>query len=91
MSKIKNTLEGINSSVEDAEEQNSDLEDGVMKSQPNQTAKWKKNNKKNGNRLRELGDIIKYNKIHIIGIPEGKESEREGGKLIWRKNSWKLY
>ena len=31
----------------------------------------------NQDRLRELSDFIKHNNIHIIGIPEEKEKEKE--------------
>ena len=40
---------------------------------------------KNKNRLRELSDSIKCNNIHIIGVPEEEERERE--KIIWQNNA----
>lgn len=37
----------------------------------------KKNEKKNGQTLRDLWDTIKYTNIHIIGVPEGEGGETE--------------
>ena len=33
--------------------------------------------KRNEDSLRDLWDNIKYNNIHIIGVPEGEERERK--------------
>ena len=35
--------------------------------------------KRNEDRLRDLWDNIKHTNIHIIGVPEGEEREREKG------------
>lgn len=37
---------------------------------------------KNENRLRELGDIIKINTIHIIGIPDEEWREKGAENLF---------
>ena len=68
---IKNTQDGINSRVEEAEEQISDLEKTVMKSK--QLSRWEKNNTQNENRHRELSDSIMNNNSHITEIPEGED------------------
>ena len=46
--------------------------------------------KRNEDSLWDLWDKIKCTKIHIIGILEGEEREKEPEKNIWRDNSWKL-
>lgn len=49
----------------------------------------KKNEKKRGTNMWELGDNFKCGSIHIIGIPEGKE--RKGSrKNIWINNDKEL-
>ena len=68
----RNTPEGMNSRLEEAEEQISDLEDRVMES--NQVNSKKQN--KNENRLRELSDIIKHNTICDIEIPEERRRQK---------------
>ena len=35
----------------------------------------------NEDSLRELGDNIKHTKVHIIGVPEGEEREKEPKKI----------
>ena len=68
---MNNTLEGINSRTE-AEEQISDLEDRMVEIN---TAKQntEKRMKRNEDRLRDVWDNIKWTKIHITGVPGGKE------------------
>ena len=69
---MKNTLEGINCRLEDAEEYISSLEDGVVKS-PNQNKKKEKRILKNEDSLRDFWDNIKLTNIHLIGLSEGEE------------------
>ena len=68
---MKNTLEGINSRIMEAQEQISDVEDGVVLI----TATGKKNKEKMMRRtkesLRDLWVNIKLNNICIIGVTEG--------------------
>ena len=53
--------------------------------------KREKRLKTNEESLRELWDNVKCTNIHIIGVPEGQEREREGDrKNIPRDNSRKL-
>ena len=40
--------------------------------------------------LIDLWDKIKWISIHIIGVPEGEETEKDPPKNIWRENRWKL-
>ena len=57
-----NTLEGIKRRLNEAEE--------------NKVGKIPNQNKKNKDGLRELWDNMKCNNIHIIGVPEGEESQQ---------------
>ena len=58
VTKMKNTLEGINSRLEDAEKWISDMDDGVMECTQAQEQKEKKKRiKRNEDRVRNLLDI----------------------------------
>ena len=62
--------------TEEAEERISELEDKIME-KGEAEKKIKNKIQEYKGRIRELGDAIKCNNIHIIGIPE--EEEREKG------------
>ena len=53
---------------------------------------WKREKrlKRNEDSPRELWDNVKHTNIHIIGVPEGEEREKETEKNIPRDNSQKL-
>ena len=72
ISEIKNTQEGTNSRITEAEEWISDLEDRMIEIN---AAKWNigKRMKRNEDSLRDLWDNIKCTNICIIGVPEGGE------------------
>ena len=72
---MKNTLDGINSRITEAEERISDLEDRMVEITAVEQNKEKRM-KRNENSLRDLWDNIKCTNIHIIGDPEGEERER---------------
>jgi len=74
INKIRNMLNGMNSRLEEAEEQIINLEDRVMESNQEQKRKIIMQNK---NRHKELSDSIKHINIHILGVPE---EEREKGE-----------
>ena len=38
-----------------------------------------------GDILRDFGDIIKWNNIHIMGIPEGKQRKKRPEKIFEEK------
>ena len=71
---MKNTLEGINSRVNEAE-WISELEDRVGEIT---TVEQKKEKRMKGNEdsVRDLWNNIKHTNIHIIGVPEGEEREK---------------
>ena len=75
ISELKNTGEGIKNRLEEAEDQISNLEDKVEKNNQNGQEKEKRL-RKNEEGLREMRDNMKWNNIHIIGIPEGEEEEQ---------------
>ena len=72
---MKNTLEGINSRITEAEERISDREDRMVEFTAVEQNKEKRM-KRNEDSLRDLWDNIKHTNIHSIGVPE-EEEERE--------------
>ena len=78
---MRNTLEGINSTITEAEEQISDLEDRMVETTAVEQNKDKRM-KRNEDSLRDLWDNIKCNNICIIGIPEGEEIEKGPEKIF---------
>lgn len=66
---MKNTLERINTRLNDTAECMRELGD----SSRNTAADQKKRKKKSKDSLRQLWDNIKHNNICIIGVPEGDE------------------
>ena len=66
---IKNSLEGINSRITEAEERISDLEDKIVEittAEPNKEKRMKRVE----DSLRDLWDNIKRTNIRIIGVAE---------------------
>ena len=70
---MKNTLKGIISRLDKAEEQISNLED--QEAENSQSEQQKEKESKNEGSLRSLRDNLKYTNICIIGVPEGEESK----------------
>ena len=75
ITEMKNTLEGINSIITEAEERISDLEDRMVEFTAMEQNKEKRM-KRNENSLRDLWDNITWNNIRIIGVQEGGEREK---------------
>ena len=71
---MKNTVEGIKSRLDRAEEWISKLQQGRKKSQTEQQDKKRLTKNKDG--LREQQDNMKCNNIHITRKPEEKEEEQ---------------
>ena len=76
ISEMKNTLEGINSRVTEAEERIINPENRMVEIKAPEQNKEKRM-KRNGDSLRDLWDNIKCTNIHIIGVPEGEERTLE--------------
>ena len=72
---MKNTLEGINSRLGEAEKLISDLGDKITVR--TQAEHQKEENFKNEKSLKDLWENIKCNNIHIIGVTEGEDSEQK--------------
>ena len=76
---MNNTLQGINSRINEAEEWINDLKDRMV--EITATAQnTEKRMKRNEGSLRDLWDNIKCTNIHIVGVPEGRERERKDRK-----------
>ena len=78
---MKNTLEGINSSITEAEEWISDLEDRMVELTAMEQNKEKRM-KRNEHSVRDLWDNIKHTNIRIIGLSEGEEREKGPEKIF---------
>ena len=72
INKIKNSLEGINSRITEAEERISDLEDKRVEITTTEQNKEERMKRIEGS-LRDLWDNIKYTNIRIIGVSKEKE------------------
>ena len=81
ITEMKTTLEGINSRITEAEEQISDLEDRMVEFTAADRNKEKRM-KRNEDSLRDRWGNIKWNKIHIIRIPEGEAREKGPEKIF---------
>ena len=80
---IKNTLDGINSRITEAEERISDLEDKMVEittTEQNKETRMKRTE----DSLRDLWDNIKCTNIRIIGVPE-EEEKKKGTKKIFEE------
>ena len=78
---MKNTQEGINGRITEAEQQISDLEDRIVEFTAKEHNKEKRI-KRNEDSLRDIWDNIKCNNIHVIGVPEGEEREKRPEKIL---------
>ena len=80
INEIKNTLEGTNSRITEAEDRISELEDRMVEINEAERKK-EKTIKRNEDNLRELWDNVKCPKIQIIGVPQ-KEDKKKGYEKI---------
>ena len=87
---MKNSLEGLNSRVEDKEEWISKL-DKRLEEMTQAEKKKEKRIKQNENSLRELYDNIKHTNIHIIGVPDGEERDIKGQRINLKKYQLKTF
>ena len=78
---MKNTLEGINSRITEAEEQISEMEDRMVEITSVEQNKEKRMIR-NEDSMRGLWDNIKCTNICIKGVPEGEEREKGSEKVF---------
>ena len=81
LNEIKTNLQGNNSKVDEAENQINVWNIRKENKQTIRTARRKKL-KKNKNSVGSLWDNFKQPNNHIIGMPEGEETEQEFGNLF---------
>ena len=79
--KKKNSLEGINSRITEAEERISDLEDKIVEITTAEQSKEKRI-KRIEDSLRDLWDNIKCTNIQIIGVPGEEEKKKRSEKIF---------
>ena len=83
INEIKNTLEGTNSRITEAEDRISEVED-IMVEINEIERKKEKRIKRNEDNLRDLWDNVKHPIIHIIGVPE-EEDKKKGHEKIFEE------
>ena len=81
ITEMKNTLEGINNRITEAEEQISELEDKMAEITAEEQNKEKRI-KRIENNLRDLWDNNKRTNIWIIGVPEEEEKKKGSEKIF---------
>ena len=81
INEIKNTLEGSNSRITEAEDRISEVEDKML--EINETERKKeKSIKRNKDNLRDRWDNGKCPNIRIIGVPEEEDKKKGHEKLL---------
>ena len=81
ITEMKNTLEGINSRITEAEERISDLEDRMVEFTAAEQNKEKRM-KRNKDNLRDVWDNIIRTNICIMGVSEGEAREKGPEKIF---------
>ena len=81
ITEIKNTLEGINSGMSEAEERINELQDKMMEITSEEQNKVKRM-KRTEDSLRDLWDNIKCTIIRMIRVPEEEERKKGYEKIV---------
>ena len=79
LNEIKNTLEGTNSRITEAEDRTSEVEDRMVEINE---AEKKKRIKRNEDNLRDLWDNVKHPNIRIIGVPGEEDKKKDHEKIL---------
>ena len=79
INEVKNTLEGTNSRITEAEDRISEVEDRMV--EINESEEKRKKELKEENDLRDLWDNVKCPNIRIIEVPE-EEDKKKGHEKI---------
>ena len=81
ITEIKNTLEGTNGRITEAEDRISDVEDRMVEINEAERKK-EKIIKRNQDNLRDLWDNVKCPNIRIIGVPEEEDKKKDHEKIL---------
>jgi len=81
INEIKNTLEGTNSRITEAEDRISEVEDKIVEIYESERKKEKRI-KRNEDNLRDLQDNVKCPNIRIIGVPEEEDKKKDHEKIF---------
>ena len=81
INEIKNTLEGTNIKIMEAEDRTSEIEDKMVEIHEAERKKEKRI-KRNEDNLRDLWDNVKRPNIRIIGVPEEEDEKKGHEKLL---------
>ena len=84
MNQMQSKPDVLTARVNEAEEQISELEDGMVEEKA-ETETWLKKIQSQERRLREITESMKRSNVRIISIPEGVEKER-GLEEIFEEN-----
>ena len=88
INEIKNTLEGTNSRITEAEDRISEVEDRMVEINGAERKKEKRI-KRNEDKLRDLWDNVKHPNIRIIGVPEEEDQKKKTMRKYLRRQSLK--
>ena len=81
INEIKNTLEGTNSRITEAEDRISEVEDRTVEINEAERKKEKRI-KRNEDNLRDLWDNVKCLNIRITGVPEEEDKKKDHEKIL---------
>ena len=81
INEIKNSLEGTNSRITEAEDRISEIEDKIVEINEVER-KQEKRIKRNEDNLSDLWDNVKRPNIRIIGVPEEEDKKKGHQKIL---------
>ena len=81
INEIKNTLEGTNSRIMEAEDRISEVEDRMVEINESERKKEKRI-KRNEDNLRDLWDNVKCPNIRITDVPEEEDKKKDHEKIL---------